>query len=96
MRANVLQDTGQLLNKLEVIINFFQLYGLILTLDITIEWPQLWLDVSVFYNWIPNFFSVDFDSIFTTLNLDIPHGIRDVPPHPLTPPMHCRCPSSPP
>lgn len=32
---------GNFLNKLEIMINFIQIYGLILILDVDIEWPQV-------------------------------------------------------
>ena len=44
--AAIAAATGSILNKLEVVINFFQVYGLVLSLDINIEWPNLWLDFS--------------------------------------------------
>ena len=44
--AAVQAATGSILNKLEVVINFFQVYGLVLNLDIDIEWPNIWMDFS--------------------------------------------------
>jgi len=67
--------SGTLLNKIEIVINFMQVYGLVLTLDVDIEWPsmclfpsltffyissELWLDFSL---WI-NFLAFDIDLVF--------------------------------
>ena len=38
--------TGSILTKFEIIINFFQVYGLILVIDLHIPWPDLWTRIS--------------------------------------------------
>jgi len=44
---------GSLLTKAEIAINFFQVYGLVLSLPITFEWPWLWKAVSdVYVGWL--------------------------------------------
>lgn len=51
---------GTILTKVEIIINFFQVYALILLLDLSIPWPRLFIDFS---SWI-RFFSIDIDAFF--------------------------------
>jgi hypothetical protein len=39
--AAIAQATGTLINKAEIVINFLQVYSLILTIDVTIPWPEV-------------------------------------------------------
>lgn len=65
--------TGTLLNKFELLIGFFQIYGLVLaiTFDYDIPFPDIWVDLARYYNWIPQLLSVDVDAIFTRLDLQL-------------------------
>ena len=64
----VASATGSILNKLEVIINFFQVYGLVLSLDLDIKWPDLWLDFSELY--------VGGRAPWSALGMDTRHGVH--------------------
>lgn len=58
--------TGSLLTKLEVLINFLQLYAITLSLDFNIPWPPLYLK---WIQWI-KIFSFDIDFLF---RIDLPY-----------------------
>jgi len=36
--------SGNFITKLEIVINFLQIYGLILVLDVDIPWPQVFFN----------------------------------------------------
>eukprot|EP01006_Ploeotia_vitrea_P036609 TRINITY_DN66040_c7_g3_i1.p1 TRINITY_DN66040_c7_g3~~TRINITY_DN66040_c7_g3_i1.p1 ORF type:complete len:2447 (+),score=1447.66 TRINITY_DN66040_c7_g3_i1:190-7530(+) len=57
---------GAFINKMEILINFLQIYGLILILDVDIDWPSAFLDFSV---WV-RFFSVDIEVLF---DINVPY-----------------------
>jgi Leucine-rich repeat (LRR) protein len=63
--------TGEMSTKFEILINFFQIYGLILNFDISIPWPKLWIDFQVIYGWIPSLTIFDFTYIFKALKVDV-------------------------
>jgi Leucine-rich repeat (LRR) protein len=58
--------TGTLLTKFEIFINFLQVFGLVINLDIKIHWPQAVLDVA---EWC-KLFTFDFDNWF---KIDLPY-----------------------
>eukprot|EP00475_Leptophrys_vorax_P003855 TRINITY_DN1224_c0_g1_i1.p2 TRINITY_DN1224_c0_g1~~TRINITY_DN1224_c0_g1_i1.p2 ORF type:complete len:609 (-),score=179.42 TRINITY_DN1224_c0_g1_i1:77-1903(-) len=58
--------SGTFLNKLEIVINFLQVTALVLTIDVNIPWPGVFVDFS---QWI-KFFSFDIDWAFS---IDVPY-----------------------
>eukprot|EP00753_Platysulcus_tardus_P007329 PLAT15137.1.p1 GENE.PLAT15137.1~~PLAT15137.1.p1 ORF type:complete len:2194 (+),score=1373.13 PLAT15137.1:84-6584(+) len=70
----VMQATGTLLNKLEIIIGFFQIYGLVLVLNIEIPWPEgLWEQFMAIYKWLPELLNIDLELlVFANLNISLP------------------------
>lgn len=51
---------GAFINKLEIMINFLQIYSLILIIEVDIPWPQAFLDFSV---WV-RVFALDLENLF--------------------------------
>lgn len=65
--------TGTLLNKTEILISFFQVYGLVLAinLDIDIELPDVWTQIQRVYSLVPNVLSVDLDLLFERIDINL-------------------------
>ena len=65
-------STGLLLNKFEIFVGFLQVYALTIALSLHLDFPDLWLDIKIPYDWLPNIGMIDFYSIFARLDLSIP------------------------
>eukprot|EP00474_Spongospora_subterranea_P003655 CRZ04113.1 hypothetical protein [Spongospora subterranea] len=59
--APLLAVTGSILVKLEIMINFLQMYSLVYAINLNIPWPKLWIDLSFYVV----FFSFDIDLVFS-------------------------------
>lgn len=71
-RKVVKEASGGVLNKFEIVIGFFQTYGLVLAVNFSVPWPDAWRDISVVYSWIPALVSIDIGAMFVRLSLPIP------------------------
>lgn len=69
--APVMAATGSMLNKVEILIGFFQVYDMVLRIDIDIPWPQVWVDFSMFFDWMSGIFSLDIDLAFDKLEFEV-------------------------
>ncbi len=74
----VKESTGLLLTKLEIIVNFFQVYALMLVLSFHLHFPSPWFDIKALYDWLPNLGAIDFYGIFARVNLRIPDEYAQV------------------
>lgn len=72
MLAVVPRATGSLLNKTEILISFFQVYGLLQLIcwELRIEFPKLWVDLSRYYHFIPDVLALDLSELFARIEVD--------------------------
>ena len=62
--VNQILATGEMATKFEVVVNFLQIYGLVLNFDISIQWPYAWSDFQKFFAWLPSILILDLQYLF--------------------------------
>jgi hypothetical protein len=65
------EHTGTLLNKIEVVVHFFQMYALMILLTINIDFPNLWFDIKAVFDWPGKLFSIDLVGAFASINIKL-------------------------
>ena len=75
--------SGLVINKIEIMVNFFQVYALMVILSFDISFPDLWVNIRDLYNWIPKFLSINLHGIFVSLHFNVPQSYQEV--------GHCAC-----
>ena len=72
--------TGTLLQKLEIIIQFFQVYCIILWLSSNnnLQWPQTWKDIKSGYDWPPYLLTVDVQSTYALQGVQVSSLYQEV------------------
>jgi hypothetical protein len=75
--SSVRTPTGQFINKVEIIVNFFQVYALMVILCFHITFPNVWDEIRRLYNWIPKLFSINLRGIFVALDFNIPEQYQE-------------------
>ncbi len=78
VEESVKEAVGTMLNKVEIAVNFFQVYALLVVLSFDLDFPQLWDVIRKLYNWIPNVLSISFSGIFTAIHFNLPHDYQEV------------------
>ena len=68
--------SGSILTKVELAINFFQVYGLFLSLPLTFEWPEGWVTLAEVYTWFAGALSVDVDAVLETMSVPVPTLVK--------------------
>ena len=64
--------TGDLATKFEIFINFLQVYGLLVSFNLSIKWPVNWDYFSkFFFGWLPSIFIIDFDYIYRLADIEV-------------------------
>eukprot|EP01029_Cantina_marsupialis_P015371 TRINITY_DN3372_c0_g1_i4.p1 TRINITY_DN3372_c0_g1~~TRINITY_DN3372_c0_g1_i4.p1 ORF type:complete len:1209 (+),score=474.73 TRINITY_DN3372_c0_g1_i4:256-3882(+) len=74
LRPVVKKSVGSVWNKLEMLISFLQIYGMVLSLEFynDVPWPDGWKPINKLYETLSHFVLVDIDIAFSKVNVDIP------------------------
>lgn len=62
---------GSLMNKLEALVNFFQVYAMIILLTWTTLWPDTWRDVKSVYDWPAKLLTLDLVGAFAPVRIHL-------------------------
>jgi hypothetical protein len=75
---SVKETAGSLLNKIEIIVNFFQVYALLLVLSVHVDFPDLWSNIERYFGWLPRVGSINLHHVFASINLRVSDEYVDV------------------